>query len=99
MVSEMDGNTVLKRAWRVSHELPEENRIAFFDEAQSELVVVNALGGAVWQLLDGQLTVDELCQMLSEEVQGAPEAEQVKAQVLPFLSGLLERHAVERVLG
>jgi hypothetical protein len=71
--------------------------VAFFDEAQSELVVVNALGGAIWQLLDGQLTVSDIARLLSEEVAGAPDVTEVEAQVRSFLQLLLDRHAVELV--
>jgi hypothetical protein len=88
---------IFKRTWRVSHELPDENKIAFFDEAQSELVVVNALGGAIWQLLDGKLSVRDICVILCEDVQGAPPSDQVGLEVRAFLSSLLERKAITRV--
>lgn len=90
------GNSVLRRVWLVSHELPDEE-VAFFDEPRSELVVVNGVGGAIWQLLDGVLDVTEICQMLSEEVQGAPGPDLLEAQVIAFLQMLLERKAVEVV--
>lgn len=94
---QVQSTSVLRRVFRVSHELPEEGRLAFFDDAQSELVVVNALGGAIWHLLDGQLSVAEIARILSEEVQSAPSVVEVEQQVRAFLQTLLDRRAVELV--
>lgn len=93
----LTGQSVLRRVWQVSHELPEEERVAFFDEAASELVVVNAVGGAIWQLLDGESSVRELSELIAEEVQGAPDAAEVERALLGYLKALLERGAVEEV--
>ena len=95
--SELSSTSVLKRAWRVSHELPDEHKVAFFDEAQSELVVVNSLGGAIWQLLDGELSVAELSELLATEVDGAPARDEVEREVIAYLRVLVERKAVEIV--
>ncbi len=92
---EITEECVFQRAWRVSHELPEENKVAFFDEAQSELVVVNAMGGAIWQLLDGKLSVKEICSILETEVEGVPDRQDIEDQVQQFLSSLLERKAIQ----
>lgn len=94
----LTGQSVLRRVWQVSHELPEEERVAFFDEAASELVVVNALGGAIWQLLDGKSSIGELAELIAEEVQGAPEVGEVERELLAYLQQLLERGAVEEMV-
>ena len=91
---EISENSVCKRAFRVSHELPDEHKVAFFDESKSELVVVNALGGAIWQMLDGELSVRGICDLLLEEVQDAPPREQVEREVISFLQSLLARQAI-----
>lgn len=93
----IEGTTIFKRAFRVSHDLPDEHKVAFFDEAQSELVVVNAIGGAIWHLLDGQTSVQDIVQILEQEVEGAPAKEETHKEVERFLSALLERRAIEVV--
>jgi hypothetical protein len=90
-------SSVLRRSFRVSHDLPEEDRVAFFDDARSELVIVNSLGGAIWHLLDGQLSVRAIAEILSQEVQSAPGVDDVEAQVQSYLQILLDRQAVELV--
>ncbi len=94
---QVQSSSVLRRSFRVSHDLPEDDRVAFFDDGRSELVIVNALGGAIWHLLDGQLSVHDIAEILSLEVQGAPSVADVEAQVQSFLQILLDRHAVELV--
>jgi len=74
-------SSVLRRSFRVSHDLPEDDRVAFFDDARSELVIVNALGGAIWHLLDGELSVHDIAEILSREVEGAPAVGDVEQQV------------------
>jgi hypothetical protein len=96
-MTEIARDTVFRRLWKVSHDLPEENQVAFFDQSQSELVVVNALGGAVWELLDGQRSVGSIADILAEEVQNAPDRDAVLAQVVTFLRGLCDRQAIEVV--
>lgn len=90
----IEATTIFKRAFRVSHDLPDDNKVAFFDEAQSELVVVNAIGGAIWHLIDGATSVEEIVQILVNEVDGAPPEEQLRGEVERFLASLLSRQAI-----
>ncbi len=94
---EIEETSVFQRSWRVSHDLPEENKVAFFDEAQSELVVVNALGGVIWQMLDGARSVKDICDVLFSEVNEPPPREQLEREVRKFLAELLERNAISFV--
>jgi hypothetical protein len=87
-------NSVLRRAWRTAHELPEENRLALFDEVKSELVILNEVGGAVWAKLDGKKTVGEIAAELLAEATGAPSEVAAQAQVVAFIEDMLERQAV-----
>lgn len=90
----IEATTIFKRAFRVSHDLPDDHKVAFFDEAQSELVVVNAIGGAIWHLIDGATSVEEIVQILVNEVDGAPPEEQLRGEVERFLASLLSRQAI-----
>lgn len=89
--------SVFRRVWQVSHDLPEEGQVAFFDEGRSELVVVNSVGGAVWQLLDGERTVRDIAELLASEVQGAPPPDSVFETVVTFLNQLEGRGSIQEV--
>jgi len=81
----------------VSHELPEEGRVALFDEEGSQLVVLNEVGGEIWRLLENPLRGDELVAELSRSIEQTPPEEEVRAEVLRFLNDLYQRGAVELV--
>ena len=87
-------NTVLSHAWAVSHELTDSGQLAFFDESRSELVVVNALGGAVWDLVDGHRSLGEIVDILLEEAPEPPIRSVAESQVLEFVRSLLARQAL-----
>lgn len=87
--------STFRRIWKVSHSLPEMDRMALFDAERSELVVLNALGREVWHALDGVRTVRELALALRGEAEGAPDQERAEQEVLMFLSDLHRRGAVE----
>ncbi len=87
--------STFRRAWEVSHALPETDRMALFDSDRSELVVLNALGREVWNRLDGVHTVRELVAQLREEADEAPDQVQAEREVLVFLADLRDRGAVE----
>jgi Coenzyme PQQ synthesis protein D (PqqD) len=93
----LNANSVLERAWLVSEDLDDDGQVALFDEQRSELLVLNGIGGAVWHELDGQITLGELAQALSEAVSGAPDASTVLAEVSAFAEGMLARGALRVV--
>lgn len=87
--------STFRRVWKVSHALPEMDRMALFDADRSELVVLNAVGREVWKRLDGIRTVQELALLLRGEAEEAPDQDQAEREVLAFLTDLHERGAVE----
>lgn len=86
-----------RRVWKVSHELPEMDRMALFDADRSELVVLNALGREVWDNLDGVRTVRELVESLRQRAESPPDQAEAERQVLVFLTDLHARGAVELI--
>ncbi|MBI9082900.1 MAG: PqqD family protein [Desulfobacterales bacterium] len=50
---------------------------------------INAVGGCVWELLDGQRSMKRIVEAVCDRFD-APDPDQVKADVLAFVSGLLE---------
>lgn len=90
-------SATFRRVWKVSHELPEAERMALFDADRSELVVVNALGREVWDNLDGVRSVRELVEFLRGEVESPPDQADAEREVLVFLSDLHKRGAIELV--
>lgn len=88
---------ILVRVWQISHDLPEEGQLALFDESQSQLVVLNPLGGAFWKRLDSRTTLIEIATEISEEVPGAPGPDAVLNSSHEFLADLLIRGAVDKI--
>lgn len=56
---------------------------------------LNAVGQAIWDLVDEQRTVGEIVTALRERVSGAPP--QLEADVVAFLDSALERNLVSAV--
>lgn len=96
-MEQLQAETVFRKRWKVSHDLEEDGQVAFFDEEQSELVVVNAIGAAVWELLDGERTLAQIASELAGVVPDAPSYGAVLAEVQKFVAELYERQAVEPV--
>lgn len=87
---------LIVRVWKISHELPEDGRLALFDEEESRLLVLNALGAAFWSRLDGSTTLGDIAREIAESVQGAPEPEDVLKLSQPFLNELFRRGAIAK---
>lgn len=86
--------SVFVRVWTVAHELADEGKLALFDETESELLVLNSLGAAVWTRLDGERSLGDLAAEIASEVQGAPSQAEVFQAIKYFLTGLLGRGAI-----
>lgn len=86
-----------RKLWRISHDLPDQDQVALFDEQRSELVMLNPLGGEIWDLVDGKRSVGDIARHLKETVETAPELPQIETEVQAFLSDLAARGAVELV--
>ena len=68
------------------HELPETGEIALCDLGSERLVVLNPIGAAVWQLLDGQRSIEEIVALVSETL--GVDAPRVRADVEAFIESL-----------
>ncbi len=88
---------VYRRVWKVSHDLPDENQVALFDQERSELLMINAVGAEIWDLLDGRRSLGDIVQELRALSPDAPEPEEMLVQVEQFLQMLLSRGAIELV--
>ena len=93
----LTADAVLQREHQVSHELKDTDQLAVFDAQASELVVLNGIGGAVWAMLDGQMSLGDIAQEVAEHVPNAPSREEVEVEVIRFAQSLLERQAVSVV--
>lgn len=85
---------VFSRLWQVSHELPETGETVVFDAGRSELLVLNPIGGAIWELLDGARSVSDIVSVLVAEVESAPSSGEVAIEVRRFLSDMVARGAI-----
>jgi len=92
---DIDEEAIVRKLWHVSHELPDSGETAVFDEARSELVLLNPTAGAIWALVDGRRRVREIVRDLLEQVEGPPAAEDATATALVFLKGMSARGALE----
>jgi hypothetical protein len=88
---------VYRRLWAVSYDLPGTEDTALYDEATSGLVLLNDVGAAVWELLDGVRSVADIVQFIVS-VRGNPDEEGlIERDVASFLSEMLERRSIARV--
>ena len=87
-------NSIVVRLWPVDHELPDSGETVVFDESQSELVLLNPMGGAVWSLIDGRRSVHDIVTILVEEIEGNPGREEVTRVAVEFLESMSKRGAL-----
>jgi hypothetical protein len=78
--------TALQRGTAVLHELPDGTPVLEHDGA---LLVLNATGASVWQLIDGRRTADEIALEIAGVVHAPPDV--VRSDVENFLATLRER--------
>jgi Coenzyme PQQ synthesis protein D (PqqD) len=53
---------------------------------------LNPIGALIWELLDGERTVEEIAALVREQVDGAPA--ELRSEVASFIDGLRERGLV-----
>ena len=63
------------------------DRIVLLDPAGRELITLNPVGSVVWELADGDHSVEELAGRLAQRFPAVP-AEQVAADVAAFVAEL-----------
>lgn len=91
-------SAIFRRAWLVSYELPGTHEVALFDEQGSELVLLNEVGAAVWELLDGRRTVQDIVDFIVEVRQAEAERLDVQRDVQAFLAEMLTRRSIACVV-
>lgn len=86
---------VLVRAWRVTHELTETGELILFDESASEVVMFNQIGASVWELIDGERSVEDIVNFIVAARARSEEHAQIERDVAAFLAQLLERQSIQ----
>ena len=94
-MTSLSEHSILRRRLQVTHEMQHENQLAIFDDTKSELVMLNATGGAMWTLLDGKTSLGEIARDMAEAIQNAPPQAAVLESLLGFAEELVARGAVE----
>jgi hypothetical protein len=89
--------TIFRRIWAVSYELPGTEDVALFDETSSALVLLNDVGAAVWELLDGARSVSDIVEFVLEVRGQVEERPSIERDVRAFLQEMLGRKAIARV--
>lgn len=77
----------------VVHELPETGETVLCDLEGARLVVLNAVGAAVWSLLDGARSIDAIVDVIVETL-GA-ERDVVRRDVEAFVASLAAQGLVD----
>lgn len=73
---------------------PVDNEIVILNMAGNNYISLDAIGRRIWDLLETEIAVSELCRQLSLEFEASEE--QIAADVLPFLAEL-EKEGLVRV--
>jgi hypothetical protein len=76
----------------LTHEVEESGDVIVYDQAGQQLLALNAIGAAVWYLIDGRRSEAEIVDMLVESVQA--DRARVSADVASFLDDLVARGVV-----
>lgn len=95
--TDLHENAIVGKRWHVSHELPDSGETAVFDEARSELVLLNPIAGAIWNLVDGRRGIRQIVTDLLEQVEQPPSSEEALDTALAFLRNMAQRGAIEIV--
>ena len=74
---------------------PVDDEIVILNPDRDNYVGLDAVGRAVWDLIEQPQEVAELCRKLSQDFDGTPE--QIAADVLPFLAEMADE-GIARVI-
>jgi hypothetical protein len=88
---------IFRRVWAVSYDLPGTEETALFDETSSSLLLLNDVGAAIWELIDGARSVADLVKLIVEVRGGTAESDAIERDVTQFLAQMLERGSIARV--
>ncbi len=86
-------NTIPRKRPALSHEVSETGEVVLFDEQGNQLLLLNQVGAAVWQLLDGARTIRQIVEVVVETLPADPA--QVEHDVIEFLKSLAAHGLVE----
>ncbi|OQX66597.1 MAG: hypothetical protein B6A08_19660 [Sorangiineae bacterium NIC37A_2] len=87
-------DAAIERALEVSHELSETGELILFDQEKSEVVMFNAMGACIWELIDGRRTARELVDFIVEARGAEKERPVIERDVFAFLRELVGRRSI-----
>jgi hypothetical protein len=70
----------------VAHEVSDTSETVLFDEARSQLLVLNEVGASVWLLADGERSISDIVEFIVETLEA--DRTTVAADVNSFLTQL-----------
>jgi hypothetical protein len=85
--------TIPKKRPALTHEVSETGEVVLFDEAGQRLLLLNDVGAAVWLLLDGVRSVEDIARVVTETLPA--DIAQVQRDVQAFLQTLHEHGLVD----
>jgi hypothetical protein len=87
------GPKIPTRIANVAHEVQETGDVFVFDQAGNQLLQLNGIGAAVWDLIDGARTPAEIARVILETLPADPA--QVERDVQQFLDTLAGHGVIE----
>jgi hypothetical protein len=87
---------VFRRVWALSYDLPGTEDMALFDETNSSLLLINGVGAAIWELIDGNRSVGEIVNFIVDVHGNSDSRGMIERDVTAFLGQMLERGSIER---
>lgn len=91
----MSVKTPVRRAM-LAHEVDETGEVVVFDAEGNRLLMLNQIGAAVWLLIDGERTTDDIAKLIVETMAVQPgEEPRVTGDVDAFVESLLQHGVIE----
>lgn len=101
MIPDLSLAARLVRRAKLAHEVDETGEVVVFDETGNRLLMLNQIGAAVWLLIDGERTGQEIAALIVETMgsEGGERVElgRVEHDVQAFVGTLVEHGVVELV--
>jgi hypothetical protein len=82
-----------KKRPALTHEVNETGEVVLFDEAGQRLLLLNDVGAAVWLLLDGVRSVEDIARVITETLPA--DLPRVQSDVITFLESLRDHGLVD----
>jgi hypothetical protein len=76
---------------------PVDNELVILGLISNNYIALDEIGRRIWELLETEHPVDDLCHLLGQEYEATPE--QIAADMLPFLTELQDEGIVHVVVG